>query len=160
MKKYQLKKYSWGNTPYQIVFSPQNILEGEETLGKLQGQIMRFGLVGITATATHIIAILIMVEWSNIEPLTANFFAFSMALLISFTGNYHWTFNASDPYTESFPRFFTIALFGMGLNQTIMFIAVSMLNMDYRLGLVAVIMVVPAISFMANRKWAFQSIKN
>ena len=90
----------------------------------------------------------------------ANLFAFSLALLISFTGNYHWTFKASTPYTSAFPRFFTIALLGLGLNQTIMFSVVSLLALDYRLGLAAVIMVVPSISFMANKLWAFQAIND
>jgi putative flippase GtrA len=121
---------------------------------------MRFGLVGITATATHITTVLVLVEWSNWRPLWANFFAFSLALLVSFGGHYHWTFKASTPYASAFPRFSSIALLGLGLNQIIMFSVVSLLALNYRLGLAAVIMVVPFISFMANKLWAFQSIKD
>lgn len=128
-------------------------------MGKLPGQIVRFGLVGIMATATHIITVLVLVEESKWGPLWANLFAFSLAILVSFRGHYHWTFKVSTPYTFAFPRFFTIVLLGLGLNQTIMFSVVSLLGLNYRLGLAAVIMVVPPISFMVTKLWAFQSIK-
>lgn len=129
-------------------------------MGQLQGQIMRFGLVGITATTTHLATVLVLVEWSGWSPLWANLLAFSLAVLVSFSGHYHWTFKATTPYSAALPRFFTIALLGLGLNQTIMFSVVSLLGLDYRLGLGAVIMVVPAISFMANKLWAFQPVNN
>lgn len=127
---------------------------------ELRDQIMRFGLVGITATATHITTVLVLVEWSNWGPLWANLFAFLLAVLVSFEGHYHWTFKASPPYTSAFPKFLVIALLGLGLNQTILFSVVSLLALDYRLGLAAVIIVVPSITFMANKLWAFQAIKN
>lgn len=129
-------------------------------MGKLPGQIMRFGMVGITATATHITTAMLLVEWAHLEPLKANFFAFSLAVLVSFGGHYHWTFKASTPYSSSFPRFSAIALLGMGFNQTIIFSVVNLLGLDYRFGLAAVIMVVPVISFMANKLWAFQAIND
>lgn len=129
-------------------------------MGPLHGQIMRFGLVGITATATHLATILVLVEWSGWSPLWANLLAFSLAVLVSFGGHYHWTFEASTSYSAAFPRFCITALLGLGLNQTIMFSVVSLLGLDYRLGLAAVIMVVPCISFMANKLWAFQPINN
>ncbi|ATX79911.1 Putative flippase GtrA (transmembrane translocase of bactoprenol-linked glucose) [Mariprofundus aestuarium] len=126
------------------------------TLRKEVGQVLRFGLVGIMATVTHVITVLFLVEWGGWGPLWANFVAFSLAVFVSFIGHYHWTFNASTPYATAFPKFFTIALLGLGLNQAIMFSLVNLLGWDYRLGLAAVIMVVPAITFLASRFWAFQ----
>jgi putative flippase GtrA len=117
---------------------------------------MRFGLVGSTATATHILTVLLLVEWGGRAPLAANFIAFAMAVLVSFWGHYHWTFKAATPYSSAFPRFFVIAVLGLGLNQTIMFSAVTLLTLDYRLGLTAVITMIPALSFIANKFWAFQ----
>jgi hypothetical protein len=37
-----------------------------------------------------------------------------------------------------------------------MFSAVTLLTLDYRLGLTAVITMIPALSFIANKFWAFQ----
>lgn len=128
-----------------------------EIMRDLRTQIMRFGLVGITATATHIGTVLLLVERGGREPLTANFIAFALAVLVSFWGHYHWTFKTSTPYRSAFPRFFAIAVLGLGLNQTIMFSAVTILTLDYRLGLTAVIMLVPALSFIANKLWTFQA---
>ncbi|MDX8405476.1 MAG: GtrA family protein [Mariprofundus sp.] len=124
--------------------------------GKNTGQILRFGLVGIMATTTHISTVLLLVEQGDWGPLWANCVAFSLAVCVSFTGHYHWTFNASSSYATAFPKFITVALLGLGLNQTIMFSLLSILGLDYRLGLAAVIMVVPAIIFLASKYWAFQ----
>lgn len=126
--------------------------------GKELGQILRFATVGVAATATHAAMVLILVEGYGLAPLPANFFSFLLAVLVSFFGHYHFTFTASTPYTKAFPRFFTIALLGLGLSQAIMFSAVSLLALDYRLGLAVVVMLVPGLNFLVNRAWTFRPL--
>jgi putative flippase GtrA len=120
------------------------------------GRILRFGMVGFAATATHATMALFLVEGKGLDPLWANFFSFLLAAVVSFLGHYHWTFAALNPYATAFPRFFTIALLGLGLNQAIMFCTVSVLTLNYRLGLALVVVLVPGLTFLANRFWTFQ----
>ena len=126
---------------------------------KIIQQILRFGVVGVFATFTHVVTVLLLVEWGGIGAVWSNFFAFSLAVFVSFKGHYHWTFNASTSYTKAFTKFSVIALLGLGLNQSIMYSLVNLLNWDYRIALAVVIMVVPTITFIFSRQWAFQPIR-
>ena len=127
--------------------------------GKELRRILRFTTVGFAATATHATMLLFLVEGNGTDPLWANFFSFLLAVLVSFFGHYHWTFTASTLYTTAFPRFFTIALLGLGLNQTIMFCTVSVLALNYLFGLAVVVVLVPGFTFLANRFWSFKPVQ-
>ena len=118
-------------------------------------QAARFGVIGLAATALHVILVLALVEGPGLPVLLANGIAFSAALALSYAGNHGWTFRARGRHGRHFPRFVAIALIGLALNQAIMAAAVSGLDLDYRLGLAAVVVVVPVLSFLANRAWAF-----
>lgn len=123
-----------------------------------KARILRFAIVGLAATVTHAGMVLLLVEGSGMAPLRANFFSFLLAVLVSFAGHYHWTFTATTTYARAFPRFFTIALLGLGVSQAMMFSTVFLLGLHHRLSLAAVVMVVPAINFLANRFWTFQPV--
>lgn len=122
---------------------------------KEMGRVLRFATVGLVATATHAGMVLLLVEGYGFAPLLANFFAFLLAVLVSFVGHYHWTFSSVNSYRTAFPRFIVIAFLGLGLSQAIMFSAVSLLSLNYRFGLIAVLMLVPGLNFLANRFWTF-----
>lgn len=121
----------------------------------LLGQAARFGVVGVAATALHVALVLLLVEGPGVPPLSANALAFCAALALSYFGNHGWTFAASGRHRRHFPRFAAVALAGLALNQGIMAVAVAGLGLDYRIGLAVVVAVVPALSFLANRAWAF-----
>lgn len=128
-------------------------------IGKKLGRILRFAIVGFAATATHATTVLFLVERNGIDPLWANFFAFLLAVIVSFVGHYHWTFTSSIPYTIAFPKFFISALLGLCLNQMIMFCTVSMLALNYQFGLAVVVTLVPVINFLINSLWTFQPVR-
>ena len=121
----------------------------------LVGQAARFGTVGLAATALHVAVVLALVELLAVPVLSANLLAFCAALALSYWGNHGWTFAARGRHEHHFPRFAAIALAGLVLNQGIMAGAVSGLGLDYRIGLAVVVVVVPLLSFLANRAWAF-----
>jgi putative flippase GtrA len=52
----------------------------------------RFGLVGITATAVHMLAVSVLLSETQLPTLLANACAFLVAFCVSFAGNYVWTF--------------------------------------------------------------------
>lgn len=121
----------------------------------LRRQVVRFGVIGISATLTHVVIVLALVEGRILEPFGANVIAFSTALFVTYVGNHKWTFGLSGAHGRHFPRFILIALLGLGLNQGIVYLIVEGLRWDYRIALALVVTVVPAITFLLNRGWAF-----
>jgi len=122
---------------------------------KLRRQVLSFALIGIVATLTHASIVLLLVEGRVLGPFAANMIAFSTALFVTYVGNHRWTFGLTGAHQRHFPRFVVIALLGLALNQGIVYLVVDVLTWDYRIGLALVVSVVPAITFLLNRGWAF-----
>ncbi len=122
---------------------------------RLGTQVVRFGAVGVTATVTHVLIVVALVESGLARPFWANVVAFSTALVVSYFGNHAWTFELRGGHRRHLPRFLVVALVGLALNQGIVYGAVDLLAWDYRIALAIVVTSVPAMTFLLNRYWAF-----
>lgn len=122
------------------------------------GQPLRFLAVGGTATVVHVATALALVEIAGWPILSANIVAFAVAVLVSYLGNHRWTFARSGRHDHHLPRFVVLALGGLALNQAIVFALVRGAEIDYRWALLVVVAVVPALSFVANKVWAFADV--
>ena len=119
-------------------------------------QVARFAIIGVGATLTHVVIVLMLVENGLLRPFWANFLAFSTALFVTYFGNHQWVFELRGDHGHHFPKFIVIALLGLALNQGIVYLVVDSLGWDYRISLFLVITAVPAITFALNRFWAFR----
>lgn len=118
-------------------------------------EMVRFGFVGLAATAIHTAMLLFLVEKTGVAPVLASIPAFLTALAISFLLNHHWTFMAEGTYGRYLSRYAIVSVAGLSLNIVIMYGAVSLLHLSYLLGLALVIVLVPAFSFIFQRYWTF-----
>lgn len=120
----------------------------------------KFGVVGLLATATHVGMMIVLVEWFDWRPMTANFGAFSVAFVVSFFGHYRWTFaNQTAVETGSwhrpFARFIVTSLIGLALNSVAVFIVVDVAGLSYVYALAIMVSLVPGILFLIGKFWAF-----
>ncbi|RAK60846.1 GtrA family protein [Phenylobacterium hankyongense] len=116
-----------------------------------------FAFVGLTATAVHVVTALSARSWLQASALEANLIGYGFAVLISYFGNARFTFGKAALRGGQFARFVAVSLFGLALNQAITFVAVNRLGLDFRLALGVVVVVVPAVSFVLSRLWAFRA---
>ena len=119
-------------------------------------QVARFAIVGVGATLTHVLIVLMLVENGLLHPFWANLIAFSTALFVTYFGNHQWVFELRGEHEHYFPKFIVIALLGLALNQGIVYLVVDSLGWDYRISLFLVVTAVPALTFALNRFWAFR----
>ena len=122
-------------------------------------QFMRFGFVGLVATAVHLVSALAYHHLLGLTPLMANACAFMTAWAVSYLGNWRWTFEAVTRHNQSAPRYLAVALAGFGLNQTIIFITTGLWSWPLWLGLIPVVLIVPMANFLASRYWAYRQPK-
>ncbi len=114
-----------------------------------------FGCVGIAATAVHTCIGLALV-WSDLaSPFIANFIAFSTAVSVSYVGHRTFTFQSTRRHQEALPRFFAVALFGLLLNQIMVWGLVDVLGMAYPVVLALIFVSVPIAVYILSRTWAF-----
>ena len=132
-------------------------LDGKRLHRQAFGQIFKFAIVGGMATATHAGLFVFILEAKIATALQANFIEFAVAFFISFLGQYHWTFrNSSDTHwAKKMAKFMIVALIGLGLNTAAVYIIVDRLLLPYLYAVLFMVTVVPATTFVINKKWAF-----
>lgn len=118
--------------------------------------VVRFGLTGVGATLVHITVVWLLITQGELPPMLANFLAFCSAFVVSFCGNYFWTFStAKDPW-RALRRFFLIAVFGFLLNSALLLLIISNGWLKPEFAAVASAALVPVLSYLASRFWGFK----
>ena len=99
----------------------------------------------------------------------ANLVAFSLAVIFSFFGHSKYTFRirrtpdaatqSGDSHTRygAFAKFSLTAILGLMLNTAIAFVIVDYLGYPYFWALPLVLVLVPVITFLISRNWAFRA---
>lgn len=123
-------------------------------------QFIRFGLVGVVSTLTHIGTLVLLVELIKFTPILASTIGFILAVIVSYFLNYRFTFRAQGAHTNYFPKYVLVCIIGFILNTGIMYLTIEILNWWYVAGQICTLMVVPISNFTLNRFWAFKSIKS
>ena len=119
--------------------------------------IIRYGVVGVIGTITHVGITIILVELLHISPTVSTSIAFSCVLLISYILNRHWTFEKTDgKHLSDFIKYSSVSLLGLSLNAGIMHYTVSALQNWYIYGLAAAALIVPVTNFILNKYWVFK----
>lgn len=129
-------------------------------VSKQIGQFVRFGLVGIFATVTHVALFVTLIEWLGIGTAGANVLAYLAACLVGYSGHSAWTFRVRadirfqlQPATLT--RFLIASLCGLGLNALVVHIVVEVLKMPYLYAIPFMATIVPVTVFALNRYWVF-----
>lgn len=118
-------------------------------------QLARFVSVGGLATLLHIALFVAAVELIKLSPVSASVVAFSGAFILSYILNRRWTFSSRGRHQVELPRFFLVALSGLLLNVLIIYVVVEVYSSPYLFGLALVVMLVPLLSYVLNKNWAF-----
>ena len=116
----------------------------------------KFALVGVLNTFVHAATTIALVELLQVHPVPSSVAGFLLAVSVSFVLNTFWTFRQSDNLQQRFLRFLVVSVTAMLLNTLIMYVAVSVFEFHYLLGLLAVLLIVPIYNFTLNLKWSYR----
>ncbi|MBQ0799670.1 MAG: GtrA family protein [Porticoccaceae bacterium] len=117
--------------------------------------IVRFAVVGISATAVHLGVALCLNMAIGISALVSNIIAFCCALLVSYFGNLKWVFRVKEQNKFRAGKFLITALSGFFLNNTILVLLITQGLMADALAIVVSVFCVPLITFVAFKFWVF-----
>jgi len=118
-------------------------------------QLIRFGIVGVSAMAVHFAVVSLLVP-RGMAPLLANFPAFLVAFQVSYLGHRHWTFREQGHGSSSYLKLLVVSLSSFAANEGLYAVLLHM-GLGYRAGLAVVLVLVSAITFLASRFWVFRS---
>ncbi|MFC3309983.1 GtrA family protein [Blastomonas aquatica] len=119
------------------------------------GQIVRFGIVGVTATAVHGLTLFVLVNRGQFSPTVGTAIAFLCAVAVTYAGQALWVFKVRQHSPAKFLRFALSAVFGLLANVAIMKLAVDVAQVHYQIGFAAAVVLVPAMTYLINKYWVF-----
>ncbi len=120
-------------------------------------ELARFGIVGVAATLIHLSIALYLDSTTSINIFVINTLAFLCAFGMSFFGHYFWTFKSNAPKLKALIKFFSVALSGlMASSVMILMLIWAGLESDM-LKLTISILIIPAVTYVVGKFWAFKS---
>jgi putative flippase GtrA len=120
-------------------------------------RFLRYGVVGLLGTAVHFVSTIALVELVGLDPVVASICGFLAAVGMQFALNRSWVFASRVPLAPGLVRYLGVSLLGFALNVAIMAIVTRWLELDYRIGLALVVLVLPAVNYVLNARWTFRS---
>ncbi len=120
-------------------------------------RLINFGLIGLGVTAVHVIIAASLIELLLAGPAVANGIAFIIAACVSFIANARFTFKTGLD-GRSFVRFLLVTGICGGLSAAIA-ARVEAQGLDYRIGIAAVVVIVPPLTFLFHNFWSFRQSK-
>jgi putative flippase GtrA len=120
-------------------------------------KFVSFALVGVVGTLAHYLVLYVLVEIQGFDPVTASACGAFAGLLANYGLNFKWTFNSGQSHSQTFPKFASIAVFGMGLNVVLMtFLTQRFYYLYAQLFTTALVLI---WNFLANFLWTFKMDK-
>ncbi|HET8705550.1 MAG TPA: GtrA family protein [Pseudomonadales bacterium] len=120
-------------------------------------QLFKFGVVGASAAAVHMLIVITLVQNTPLHPLLANILAFLTAFFVSYIGHRQWTFEAQDQsHSSTGPKFFLVAVTGFISNEALFFLFLKYLPLPYYGSLFLVLILVAVFTFVLSKLWAFK----
>lgn len=124
----------------------------------LSGEVLRFGLTGAAATATHMAAFALQVDGLGIAPVPANAVSVVVASAVTYLGQRFWVFRsrAGRVGAGQIARFVLALGMAAGLHAGVLHLGLTVLGLGPYAGAVLGLVVVPPLSFLINRAWVFR----
>lgn len=119
-------------------------------------QFFSFAAVGVVGTAAHYSTLIALVQVMHVNAVVSSAAGFVVGALVNYTLNYRVTFRSTKLHRDSMPKFFLVALFGLGFNTAIMALLTEVWKQHY---LVAQILATGGVlvwNFAVNRFWTFK----
>lgn len=116
----------------------------------------RFAVVGLAATAVHMLLALALLASGRVNPYWANLGGFAVAFFVSFAGQAFWTFRTSEALPRVAPRFLLSALTCAAVSSAVLHQLLHLLKLPERPALAGAVVFFAALSYGINRLWVFR----
>lgn len=118
-------------------------------------QMVKFALVGLAATLSTYLILIISVEFWKVNVILASVAGYIVGIIVNYVLNYGFTFQSKQHHRIIVPKFLVVMIIGLILNICIMFVSINWIGVHYVLAQLIAVAVVLMWSFSANRLWVF-----
>jgi putative flippase GtrA len=121
----------------------------------LVAKLIRFGAVGVIAAMVYVLAVVTLVSGLGVPPIGAAVLGYLIALPVSFMGHRAFTFRSKATMVPELARFTVMHLVNMMVSLGAMAWAVNLLGLEYWVGILAAVAIVPLASYITSDLWVF-----
>ena len=127
---------------------------------KTASEFIRFIIIGGTATALHYLILIALVQTGAADAVVASSIGFSVSAVLNYVLNRSLTFKSRARHIDSFPKFFLVAITGLLINGSIIWLLLATGLMHYLLAQVIATGTTLIWNFLLNKFWTFRIIGN
>jgi len=118
-------------------------------------RLVRFGTVGLAATATFVAISWALVRFGETSIVFANAAAYVVSATVSYLGHLHFTFGVAVDHRQQLSRFLIVAGVSFCLTLLVTWVVTHPLGAPHWVSIVAVIALIPIVNYVLNRQWVF-----
>ncbi|WPL17691.1 GtrA-like protein [Thiorhodovibrio winogradskyi] len=122
----------------------------------MHGQFLRYVLSGSTALGVHLAVLAVLVEFFALNETLASGVGFLFAILVNYSIQHQWVFQASGQHGRHFPRYLLITFMTFALNLLLFWLAVNVLNFWYPIAQILTTGIIFMLNFFLNRQFTFK----
>lgn len=122
----------------------------------LPAKLLRYGVVGVLSSVFYGIWTWLLVQAASLPPITASVTGYILAIPFSFFMQKRFAFRSDGRARLEAPRFLLVHAINIIASIAIMHVTVSVLQVDYRFGVVQTMVLIPLLSFIAMNLWVFR----
>lgn len=120
-------------------------------------QLVRFAIVGLSATGAYYAILAALVELAAAPVMLATSVAFVTVCVANYVLHHLWTFASSEAHGRAIPRFMLMVAAGFLINWCVMFAGVSVLRVNYLLVQALAIAAVVVWNYLLSFVWVFRA---
>lgn len=126
----------------------------------LMGKAIRFALVGGVSTLAHAFLTHLAVSRWQMAPAMATVIGYLLAIPLNFLLQRTFTFRSGQSLRHELPKYLLVHGLNIGGSFLIMYLIADVAGADYRWGILANMVVVPAMVFTAMNVWVFRRARS
>lgn len=122
-------------------------------------KFIKFLGVGGAATLIQYGILIALVENFQASAVIGSTIGYVVSGVFNYTLNYYFTFLSQARHSLAAARFLIVALVGLALNSSLVFLLADILAVYYLAAQIAATVVVVIWNFLAHKHWTYRSIK-